>query len=427
MRNNSRLPVAVALLCAGLAGQEYDSTDPKQRVRAARSLNKSTSDAIPKLAAFLKDESDEVRIEAVRSIIDIGTQHSLDPLIAATRDNNPEIQIRATDGIVNFYIPGYVQSGLSRMGSALRSRFDRENTQIVDPYVAVRPEAIAALGRLARGGAGLEVRANAARAIGILRGSAAVPDLLEGLKTRDDYVMFESLIALQKIRDKAAGPRVTYLMRDLNERVQIAAIETVGLLRTHSAVADIHKVFEETRSDRVRRTALTALSMIGDPSSRSLFQRAFADRNDGVRAAAAEGFARLKNAADKPAVQQAFAEEKKMGPRLALAFAMVSLGNTETGEFAPLTYLVNALNSRAWRNVAEPYLTELSRSVAARNGIAGFLRAANREEKIGIARVLASSGDRDVLPQLEWLTKDADPAVAEEGIRALRTLRSQLQ
>ena len=87
----------------------------------------------------------------------------------------------------------------------------------------------------------MESRANAARAVGILRGKEAIPDLLEALQTKDTEVLFESLIALQKIGDTSAGPRVVSLLRDLVERVQVAAIETVGLLKTREAVPDLQK------------------------------------------------------------------------------------------------------------------------------------------------------------------------------------------
>ena len=50
-----------------------------------------------------------------------------------------------------------------------------------------------------------------------------------------------------------------------------------------------------------------------------------------------------------------------MSPRLADAFALVSLGNLDTGEFSPLRYLVNTLNVRSYRGVAIAYLTELAR------------------------------------------------------------------
>ena len=55
----------------------------------------------------------------------------------------------------------------------------------------------------------MDARANAARALGILRGRKAVPDLVEALHSKNTDVIYESLVALQKIRDESAGPRVT--------------------------------------------------------------------------------------------------------------------------------------------------------------------------------------------------------------------------
>ena len=83
-------------------------------MKAARALAKSGSESIAQLVPLLKDSSVDVRREAVRSIVAIGTQHSLDPLIAATHDNDPEVQVRAVDGLVNFYVPGYIESGTFR-------------------------------------------------------------------------------------------------------------------------------------------------------------------------------------------------------------------------------------------------------------------------------------------------------------------------
>ncbi len=113
-------------------------------------------------------------------------QRSLDPLIKATRDNDPEIQIRAIDGLVNFYVPGYVKTGLTaslrRAGSSIKAKFTDSNDLVIDPYIQPRPEVIAALGRVTSGGSSLDARANAARALGILRGRAALPDLEQALR-----------------------------------------------------------------------------------------------------------------------------------------------------------------------------------------------------------------------------------------------------
>ena len=59
------------------------------------------------------------------------------------------------------------------MGDSVKAKFTDTNTQVIDAYVVVRPEVIEALGKLAVCGATLESRANACRALGILRGAAA--------------------------------------------------------------------------------------------------------------------------------------------------------------------------------------------------------------------------------------------------------------
>ncbi len=403
----------------------------KQRIWTARELARQGSDAMPQLQALLADPVPEVRIEAVKAIVEIDTPRSLEPLIQATRDNHPEVQIRATDGLVNFYLPGYVQTGriapLRRVGTAIKGRFTDLTDQVIDPFVKVPSEVVAALGKLARGGASMEARANAACAIGILRGSAAVPDLIDALRSsKDDQVIFESLIALQKIKDPSAAPKITFLLGDLKEKVQIAALETTGLLGNREALPQLREALERARNTRIRRAALTAIAMIPDPQSRPLYARYLTDNDDGLRAAAAEGLARLQAPADLPLLKKAFNDEREMSPRLSLAFALVMLGKTEVSEFSPLQYLLNTLNSSAWRGVARAFLIELSREQRVRRALEEATRPGTREEKMQLAQILAHTGDAATIACLDALAHDPDTAVAQQGIIALKTLKSRL-
>src|SRR6185503_6131990 len=132
------------------------------RPKDVRELAKGGSNAIPQLQALLKNQDLNIRVEAVKSIVEIGTQRSLDPLIEATSDADAEVQIRAADGLVNFYLPGYVRTGFSaklqRAGTTIKGKFTDTNDQVIDPYVQTRPDVIAALGKLARGGISMESR-----------------------------------------------------------------------------------------------------------------------------------------------------------------------------------------------------------------------------------------------------------------------------
>ncbi|HEY1496733.1 MAG TPA: HEAT repeat domain-containing protein [Candidatus Solibacter sp.] len=397
------------------------------RPKDVRDAGKGGSSAIPRLTEFLKDPSRDVRVEAVKQLTDA---RALDALILATRDNDAEVQIRATDGLVNFYIPGYVQTGVTasikRVGSSIKGRFTDTNDLEIDPYITVRPDVIAALGVLVRGGNGMEARANAARALGILHGRQAVPDLLEALRTKDTDVLYESLVALQKIRDESAGPKISFLLRDLNPKVQIAAIETTGLLKNREAVPDLIEVMKRAKDAKVRRAALGSLAMLPDEQTRPVFQQYLADKDDKMRAAAAEGFGRLHNPADLPTLEQAWKDETKGSPRVSMAFALVKLGRTEISEFSPLQSLINSLNSAAYKGEAVPFLTEVARDPAVRKSLYGVLGTATKDEKIGLAKVLAVSGDKESVGYLEKLSRDPDTEVAQEGLRAMRNLQARL-
>jgi hypothetical protein len=48
-----------------------------------------------------------------------------------------------------------------------------------------------------------------------------------------------------------------------------------------------------------------------------------------------------------------------------------------------------------------------------------------KDEKIYLARVMARSGDKNDVPQLEKLSHDDDPEVAQEGLRAMRNLQAR--
>jgi HEAT repeat protein len=415
-----RLCFAVFALMASAAAQDV-------RPKDVREIGKGGSAAIPQLTDFLKNPSTDVRVEAVKQLT---AARALDALILATRDNEAEVQIQATDGIVNFYLPGYVQSGfgssIKRVGTSIKGRFTDTNDQVVDPYVTARPDAIAALGALVSGGGSMPARANAARAVGILRGQAAVPDLVEALRTKDSDVLYESLIAMQKIRDESAGPKIAFLLRDLNSRVQIAAIETTGLLRNRQAVPDLVEVLQRAKDAKVRRAALGSIAMLPDPKSRAIYQQYMNDKDEKMRGAAAEGFARLRDPADMGPIEQAWKDEGKTSPRISLAFAMVMLGRTETSEFSPLQFLINNLNSSAYKGEALPFLTEAARDSSTRKALYAPLQTATKDEKIGLARVLAVSGDKESVAWLEKLSRDSDPEVAQEGLRAMRNLQARL-
>jgi HEAT repeat protein len=403
---------------------------PGQTPKDVRAVAKQGQAAIPKVAEYLNSASVDARIEAVKQLTALGGKETIEPLIRATRDADPEVQIRATDGLVNYYLPGYVRQGLGstlvRAGASIKAKFNDANDQLIEPYVIVRPEAITALGQLARGGASMDARANACRATGILRGRAALPDLVDALRSKDNGVMYESLIAMQKIRDPEAGPKITYLLRDLDDRVQTTAIETVGVLRSTDALPTLRSLAGNPRNSKIQRAAMAAIAMMPEMRDRDLFLRELNSKDEKLRAPSAEGLGRIGDRADEPALEKTWQGEEKMSPRLAAAFALLMEDKLGLSEESPFRYLINTLNSASYHDVAYAYLAEAARRKPVLEALYKPLDEGTKDEKIYLSRVLAVSGDQASLPYLDKISRDNEKDVAQEGLRAVRSLRARL-
>ncbi len=420
MRYGTSIVMGV-LLAGGAAAQS-----PKE----VKKIAKQGPSALPELQRFLLNPDLKVRLEAVRGIIEIGGPRTSDPLVEATRDNDPQVQILAVNGLVNIYVPGYIQTGFAapirQMGSDFRSRFSDPDDVVIDPYLTVRPGVIQAIGRVARGGSSLDARANAARAVGVLRGKAAVPDLIEALRSRDSDVLLETLIALDKIHDSAACPGIHFLLNDLDDKIQAEAIEANGILGCKAARPDLRELLKRADRDRVRRAALSALAMMPEPGDQALFSSFLESPDDKMRMAAGEGFARLANIENARQLQTVFDAETRNPPRLALAFALVMEGNLTMTEYSPLRFLIYSLNNNQSRPQALAYLTEAARNPEIRRTLTAALDEGTRDEKVNLARVIAASGDRANVATLEKLSHDSDSIVASEGVRQLRNLQARI-
>ena len=122
--------LALALFWSALVFSQ-SQPDPRQRTRAVRDLVKQGEDGIPAIAGYLKDQDLDVRLETVKALDEISGPKTVGPLVEASLDSDPEIQIRATDGLVNVYLPGYIKTGISgtlkRVGGAVRAKFTDTN------------------------------------------------------------------------------------------------------------------------------------------------------------------------------------------------------------------------------------------------------------------------------------------------------------
>jgi HEAT repeat protein len=418
------------LLLAPLVAQgqieDLNDTRPNRRIRAAKQLARANeSRFIPELAKLLKDPVLDVRLEAVSSITEIGTQESLEPLMAATRDASPEIQVAAVDGLVNFYQYGYVRTGwfnsVRDFGNKVKGRFSKPEPVVIDSYVQVNPEVINAIGRVVVGGSSMESRANAARAAGILRGKGALPQLQEALLSKNTMLILEAVHSLRKIGDLSSGPSLVFLLRDLDPDVRLSVVRAVGQLLVSEAIPELVGLAKTSDNKEIRREALTALAKLPDNGQQELFRLYLRDRDNGIRAAAAEGIGRIGDTNDLTLVTEAFAREKNESARLSMAFAAVHLGDP-----GHLSYVLDGLNSSFHRGVARPFLIELARKPDVLSRLYDPLTRGTIDQKRELATVMAWSGTRESLPYLDQLSRDSNDQVAQAAILAMKNLQARL-
>jgi HEAT repeat protein len=420
--------LSVSLLIA----QSEAGYNTNERILRIRELGKRNATVLPALGQYLTDPNPDIRIEAVKAIVRIDTERSLDPLVQATRDKNEEVEIRASDGLVNVYLPGYVaKTGLTgvmtRGARQVKGFFSSRNDQVVDPDVEIRPDVARALSDLVGNDASSsQARANAALAAGILRDRAAVPSLVQALHAKNSDLLFESLIALQKIHDPSAGQGIGFLTHDLDERIQLTALETVGVLRSVPAAPDVRLALSSARNIKVRRAALEALAMLGIAQDRSTFLHYSNDRDPELRAAALEGLGRIREPEDFPVLQRSFDEgEIDWRIHLAAAFGMVNEGKVDTSEFSPLAYLVESLQTRGRAGVASAYLTELARQQNVTSALTKIIPEMDKTQKIALCSIFGAAGTPDTLPPLNTFAKDIDPDIAFAASKALHTAQTR--
>jgi HEAT repeat protein len=259
-----------------------------------------------------------------------------------------------------------------------------------------------------------------------LRARPAVPALTKGLRSKENDMIFECLIALQKIEDPAAGPAVGFLARDFDDRIQITALETIGRLRSLDSAPDVRYALKSGRNLKIRRAAMETLAMLGIPGDRATFQQ-YAESGDAeMRAAALEGLGRTREPEDFRVLKSAYDEPNAdWRVHLAAAFALANQGKVDTEQFSPLPYLVESLNTKGRAAIASAYLKELARHEDARASLVKLLSDATKDQKLELCSVFAASRSDELLPALNKLSKDADPDVAFAASKAIRILQAR--
>ncbi|MBI2820663.1 MAG: HEAT repeat domain-containing protein [Acidobacteria bacterium] len=425
----------------------YDlkNPDPQRRKEAAKNLGQNKiRTAVPALVEAVKDSDDGVRLEVMRALVTINDPRALGAYVEGSRDVIEEIREKSIAGMVNLYVVeegGFIQK--TRKLIDLLNPFDVDyDTLVVEPYVPVSPEAIAALSDLISAPE-TGIRRKAAQALGVLRGEEAAPLLMDQLEREGDSgVKLQIIRAIAKFSQPDNGASVIPFIEDPDKAVHDEAIRTVGLLRIREALDPLTRLYnsgpEERRrifkiipasgKDDLQFKLLDALAHIGAPASQAIFSRDLHHRDPEFRRAAAEGLARmaLDPSGDYPQRREesrALLGEQKQQETSPEVLLAIHYALYRWGDEALLTELINGLDSSRYDQAVQ-YLVEFSPEEASK--LFPFVRLNRKKVQLGILTALGMIGGADARSHLQDMSRDRDSEIASAANEALRRLNARV-
>ncbi len=401
--------------------EKLKSKKAGDRRKAARELGETLSrEATPPLLGAVGDKDPEVRRAAVKSLGLIRDTGAVTMLLKALEDGVPEVRREAVIALVNLYTEKDASSFLAREAKRLYARLNPfsgpvpSDDTVIEPDVKVAPAVIDGIAARLRD-SHREVRFYAANALGVLRGQAAIPRMVEGMNGAEPNLQVAILRAFYKIRDRSVAGEVQPYLLNTNKKVRDEALLTLGLFKSQEALPQIQTLYDQNPGRDVRLNCLEAMALIGAPSSLPVFRRHLSDGGPRYRQFAAEGIGRAGDASVAEDVSRAFLAEKKPAPRLAMSFALYSLDRKEY-----LDQIVAALKERTIHQQAQAYLLELKTRVAPE--LVNYLNDSNPLIRRRLCLVLGQIGDSATAEKLRPLLKDDDTGVVSEATRALRRI-----
>ncbi len=359
---------------------DLKNPDPVRRKEAAKLLGENkVKKAVPDLVTAAQDSDIEVRraiVIALDKMLDMGAQPGF---VKLSSDSDRDIRDRCIVGLINLYIPqdsGLVVT-LNKVANYFNPWSDEWAEVVVEPGIKVDASSISALRDQLQDADG-GIRLKAARALGILKGKAALPALLDLLR-RDEgnAIRFEAIRAVRKIGDGTAARDLSTYLTFNDNKVRNEAVYTVGRFRYREAAPEMMKLLKEELALPPRLIdqtfcafLLDALACIADPAAKEIFVKEKMNPDDTMRLHAIEGLARLADSAMAPDISRDWLNEKNMRLKAAQAYALFRMGRREY-----LDELVKCLGDR--RANAE---ARIASSGAYIGGIAGTLQPEQKQQ-----------------------------------------------
>lgn len=395
------------MVTSELASAARNDPDYKVRMAALESLGKiKDMAAIQAMTQALKDPSVEVRMAAIRSLVMLYMEQGIDFITNFRGDWN----------WINPFL-------------------DTNDRAIIEPFISVEPSIISALGEAARGDDHRDVRVAAIRALGVLRGRDAIPQIADAMNA-DREVRIDAVRAFIKIGDQAAGQYLIRFFNDSDEKLRAQAMVAAGLLKYRPAVEPLIEVYRMgpvkkgpiaaigrkikgsfTRIQPRDEVALWALSLIGDQKAEQIFVENLRHEDSDRRRYAFEGLARLGNPKYVDQTLQQALSEKDGEVKLAQFWALYKMGRRDY-----LHEIVRKLDSYRYEDQARDYLLEADDPA----DLYPYLRSSDMDIRLKVVEILGHIGNEGTIKELGPMARASGPKMADAVTLAIKRIEWRL-
>jgi HEAT repeat protein len=368
----------------------------------------------------LRHPNPQTRLDAVKRLGEAGYVPAAEAVSALIADPDDRVQLAAIDAELTFFLADRVGGRWSIGGGGGKSRAQQafEAGPLVRTAAPAPPALIDHLIAAMRD-ENARVQFDAVHALGFIAESplpaAQVTRLAAELDHYDPVMRAATARVLGRLRAREAGDQLAIAMTDSSALVRMYAAEALGQIRdTKSAVA-LREHVGQSRGDMLE-TVVLALARLGLPEDIGLFRQRLTDRSPELRRAAAEGLGRAGDRDSIPALETMLKTDRANDARLAAAFALQRLGQTQSHIVASMLAL-DEVNAEARDDLFEL-------GAAAVPGVLQALKVATGSRyRADLVQTIGYIGGTDDIASIEPLLRDPDERVQRAATQAVARLR----
>ena len=390
-----------------------ESADARTRRDAARELGEDGSaEAVSALTGAVADPDRNVRRAVLESLLAVRRPDAIAGLIAFLQDEREDQRRDALGGLVDIHNR---EAPPGRRERAMDWLLRREQEFVLDPLRPVEPRVVEALaGRLQDEDD--DIRELAAEALGALKGTSQVGPLATAAKDDvDSDVRREAVRALGAIGTDGAGERLLAMVDNPELREEV--VRALGRFAYRPATMALIQVYDSDPGGDEARYALEALARIGATEARGTFYHELGSDDPRRREFAAEGIGRIGDPALLDGMIRDFLREENRRVQLAFCFALVRLGQPPF-----VDRIILSLPDSRLGNAALQYALELGRDFLPE--LLRYLEDPDRRVRLELISLLEQLGDAGAIPKLREASEDADAEIADRARLAVTRLSS---